>query len=275
VKYKRILAHTPKEFDEAKEIIPYLPETCAGRTVDMSTARRRAAGNRKKVQRDTQVIEPLPDDAVRVRHCPFQQLEALEDIAPGSVHLVLTDIPYGKDFLTALPDLSAFAERVLVEGGLFVTLCGQYWLPKVMEALQGRLSYRWSCASVWSGAGTPVHIGTSGQPVISKWKPILVYSKGEPPKRGQWCDVLNIESQEKDWHPMQQPLAEVETLVRYFSEPGDLVIDPCGGGFTTAVACARLNRRCVSCDVDEQCVRNGLARLAEARAGAEPARVAS
>ena len=53
---------------------------------------------------------------------------------------------------------------------------------------------------------------------------------------GQWCDVSHINSKEKTWHKWRQPLAEVETLVRCFSDPGALVIDPCGGGFTTTVA---------------------------------------
>jgi site-specific DNA-methyltransferase (adenine-specific) len=69
---------------------------------------------------------------------------------------------------------------------------------------------------------------------------------------------------EKTWHEWERPLKEIETVVRYFSEPGDLIIDPCGGGFTTAVACLRLgDRRCVSCDIDEQCYKKGLERLEE------------
>ena len=66
-------------------------------------------------------------------------------------------------------------------------------------------------------------------------------------------------------HDWQQPLEEAERLVRYFSQPGDLVIDPCGGGFTTAEACLRLSRKCVSCDLDGGSFENGLQRLEEAR----------
>ena len=43
----------------------------------------------------------------------------------------------------------------------------------------------------------------------------------------------------------------MELLVLYFSVPGDLVVDTCGGGFTTAVACRNLGRRCISCDIDK------------------------
>jgi site-specific DNA-methyltransferase (adenine-specific) len=52
-------------------------------------------------------------------------------------------------------------------------------------------------------------------------------------------------------------------LVEYFSEPGDTVIDPCSGSFTTGVASFNLGRRFVGCDVDLKCVKNGRQRLAE------------
>jgi site-specific DNA-methyltransferase (adenine-specific) len=84
--------------------------------------------------------------------------------------------------------------------------------------------------------------------------------------------VNRVAGKEKDWHEWQQPLELIEDLVRYFSEPGDLVVDPCGGGFTTAEACLRLARKCVSCDLDPGCVGNGQERLeaAKARLSTEP-----
>jgi site-specific DNA-methyltransferase (adenine-specific) len=77
--------------------------------------------------------------------------------------------------------------------------------------------------------------------------------------------VIRATGKEKDWHQWQQPLDVVETLVSYFSRPGEVVVDPCGGGFTTAEACLRLGRRCVSCDIDGACVEKGRQRLQEAR----------
>ena len=132
-----------------------------------------------------------------------------------------------------------------------------------MEELGKHLTYRWVNASVWSGDATPVHIGGSRSRVLNKWKPILIFSKGEFPRRGQWCDVSHVNSKEKDWHPWQQPLEEVEMQIRYFSDPGDIIVDPVGGGFTTAIACLRQNRRCISCDCDADYVAKGQQRLAE------------
>jgi site-specific DNA-methyltransferase (adenine-specific) len=270
-KYKKIIANTPKEAEKAIEVISELPENCKGKLIDVTTAKRRAARSRNAAERNEQrkLATPLAEDAIQLHHCPFQNLESVAGIDPESTQLICTDIPYDQSFVPQVAELGEFARRVLVDGGLFVTYCGQYWMHKVLELLGRSLTYRWTNASVWEGDATPVHIGGWKEPharVVSKWKPILIFSKGGFPRKGQWHDVSYVRTKEKNWHPWQQPLPEVEKLVRDFSKPGDLVIDPCGGGFTTAEACLRLSRRCISCDVDQNCVIDGQERLSQAKA---------
>jgi site-specific DNA-methyltransferase (adenine-specific) len=201
----------------------------------------------------------LPVDSIQIHHCPFQKLEKVAGIRPGSVQLVLTDIPFGKEFLPQLTDLAAMAERVLVTGGLFVTYSGQYWLPQVIDAFGQHLTYRWLAMSSWEGDSNMIHPLN----IASQCKPILIFSKGPWKKRDRWGDVFFAATKEKRWHPWQQSLVEVERMVRYFSKPGDLVCDPCSGGATTAAACFGLGRRCVACDVEKKHVVNGRKRLAE------------
>jgi site-specific DNA-methyltransferase (adenine-specific) len=251
-KYRRIIASTPTETEKAMTAINDLPPTY--KILDSTTAARSARRYARKLEIAAKVITPLADDAIQLHHCRFQEL----DIAPGSAKLVCTDIPYGKEFLPELSALGDFAKRVLIPGGLMVTYSGQYYLTQVMQAFAEHLTYRWMLASTWDGDAAMIH----PLDLTSKWKPILVFSKGNWQKRGRWCDLLHCDAKEKDWHPWQQPLQDVEMLVRYFSEPGDLVVDPCGGGFTAAVACRNLGRRCIACDVDEQCVSRGWERLA-------------
>jgi len=52
-------------------------------------------------------------------------------------------------------------------------------------------------------------------------------------------------------HPTQKPVSLVERCLLASTNPGDLVLDPFLGGGTTAVACVRLNRRCVGIEMDE------------------------
>lgn len=255
--YRRIIANSPKELEKALGAIKNLRPSLTDRIMDATTAGRHARCHIKKEEIAAKVIIPLPDDAIRLYHCPFQQLEEVAGIVPASVPLICTDIPYGKEFLPELNDLAAFAERVLVDGGLFVTYSGHFYLDQVMQGFGVHLIYRWMVATTWNGNGNPVY----PRNLVSNWKPILVYSKGNWRKRGQWYDLLQCDCKEKDWHPWQQPIDDIETLIRYFSEPGDLVVDPCGGGFTTAVACRNLARRCIACDVDRQCVQRGWERF--------------
>jgi site-specific DNA-methyltransferase (adenine-specific) len=254
---KRIITNTPKEFEKAKEIVKDLPNNCAGKTIDVTTASRRAKRNKTKEKRESRIIQPLPGEAIQIHHCRFQELEQRADIVPGTVKLISTDIPYGADFLSQLDDLGAFAQRVLTDGGLFVCLCGGYYLNQYIRVFDNYLSYRWLLSSQWDGDANLIH----PLQVTSQQKPILLYSKGDWIKRPMWPDLIRVNCKEKEWDDWQQPVEESERLIKYFSDPGNLVVDPCGGGFTTAEACLRLSRRCVSCDVSSQCVSNGLDRL--------------
>ena len=236
---------------------------------------RRAERERERLDAEQRSVLPKQGDSIRLCHCPFQKLEEVAGIEPNSVNLVLTDIPYGQEFLPQVTELGAFASRVLVEGGLLVTYTGQYWLHKVLASFEPHLNYRWCNASVWEGTGNVTHLGGWKQRngrVISKWKPIVVYSKGEWTKEGEWFDVSMVKAKEKVWHPWQEPLEEVERLVKDFSQPGELVVDPCGGGFTTAVACMRLGRLCIACDIDKASVIRGQDRLAGPTSDEHPSR---
>ncbi|MHB0959277.1 MAG: DNA methyltransferase [Pirellulaceae bacterium] len=258
-KYAHVVANTPRELAIAREIVTKLPASCNGRTMDTITAARHARRNDRAVIRNTRVVTPLPEDSIKIIHGPFQALEEKAGIRKNSVHLVLTDIPYDRRFLPQLSELVEFAERILVSGGLFITFSGQYYLPQVMEAFGQRLMYRWLAMSTWSGDSNMIH----PLQIASQCKPILIYTKGKWTKRGRWGDVLFSEGKEKNWHPHQQSLDDVERLVSYFSEPKNLIVDPCAGGFTTAVACRNLGRRFVGCDAEKQHVVAGQKRLRE------------
>lgn len=58
-----------------------------------------------------------------------------------------------------------------------------------------------------------------------------------------------------------KPLALMRQIVRDYSRPGDLVCDPCGGGFTTALAAVMEGRRAVSSEMDAATFAKGKARL--------------
>lgn len=256
----RVLANTPREAEIARQVVTELPPSSHGKMLDTTSAARYARRHARAEGRSGKAIKPLAQDSIRMFRCGFQELENMAGLKPKSIDLIVTDIPYGREFLPQIEELGAFAARVLKEGGVFVTYSGQFHLPQVLHALGQHLTYRWVISSTWPGNANMVHPYN----LASQFKPILVFSKGKWLRTDRWSDVSQIDSQEKDWHEWQQSLTEVETLVNYFSDPGDLVVDPCGGGFTTAVACWRLGRKFIGCDVEEECVVTGQERLASA-----------
>lgn len=204
------------------------------------------------------VEAPKSDDDIQIHHCPFQNLEQEAGIEPDSVPLICTDIPYGNDFVEQIEELAAFAERVLVPGGTFIAYVGHHRLNDKMTLLDRHLKYQWLGMSIWEGPGNDV----PRLKLVSKSLPIVIYSKGQwqPPRK--WIDTFLTNDREKDWHPWQRPLAEIEKLVSYFSKPGDLVVDCCAGGFTAAIACLKNHRRFIGCDIDHAAVVKGQERLA-------------
>jgi site-specific DNA-methyltransferase (adenine-specific) len=259
-KTKRVISHTPKEHQKAVQAVRTLPESCTGKIVDSVTAERRANRTRKAKERKAKEGIKMPGDSIQLLHCQFQELEKVGQIKPESVNAIITDIPYDGKFLEQLPELAEFAERVLVNGGIFASHVGVGYLDHVLRHLSAKLNYGWTISTYWMGEGTQIQM----KPVTNKWIPVVVYSKGNWNKEiRRFPDTIHLGDKERDWHPWQRTLDEVETLVRYFTNPGDLVVEPCGGGFTTAVACRNLRRRCIACDCDPDAVAKGRQRLAK------------
>ena len=62
-------------------------------------------------------------------------------------------------------------------------------------------------------------------------------------------------------HPTQKPLALLEELIKTYSNPGDLVLDPFMGSWTTARACKDLGRDFIGFELSEDYCRIGEKRL--------------
>ena len=62
-------------------------------------------------------------------------------------------------------------------------------------------------------------------------------------------------------HPTQKPLALLERIITASSDPGDIVLDPFAGTFTTCEAAKQLNRHSIGIEIDDEYVKIGLRRL--------------
>jgi len=79
-----------------------------------------------------------------------------------------------------------------------------------------------------------------------------------------WIDIkpLNSTQKEKVGYPDQKPIALLERIVKFTTNPGDLVVDFFVGSGTTAVAAQNLGREFIGYDVYQKAVSLALERVA-------------
>ncbi len=188
-------------------------------------------------------------------------LEVGARIANASVDLIIADPPYPREFLVTFSKLGTFAARVLKPGGRLLVLSGQSYLPEVLSRLNTEgLTYVWTLAYLTpSGRGTPLR----ARPIVSHWKPILYFVKGQIDRRMIRGDVYSADPADmgREWHKWEQSNGGIASLVEAFSKPGDLVVSPFLGGGTAVVAALKLGRRVIGIDNDAQAIASTQKRL--------------
>lgn len=205
---------------------------------------------RARAEKQARIERALAEATPRFTLYHGDLLEAGAAIPDASVHAIITDPPYGKQYLPLYERLAELAERVLVEGGFCVVMTGNGYLPEVIQAMR-RLNYLWCMAVYLKG---PAAIARTG------WKPIVIYTKGAP-AGGLADDTVVSDAPEKSLHPWQQNLGVFEELIRRFTLPGEVVLDPFLGAGTTGIAALRLRRQFLGIDIDAAAVQQSQQRL--------------
>ena len=199
---------------------------------------------------------PLRDGDVRVERADFRDL----DMEPGSADLILTDPPYGTEYLPLWGDLADFASQALRPGGVLACYAGQRLLPEYLDQLRRRLDYRWTVATEHLRGSAHIF----DRRVQNRWKPVLIFSRGIP-YHAWLTDFLRCgDRNSKKFHPWGQAEGEAARLIETLTKPGDLVLDPFSGGGTVPAVAARLGRRVVACDVDAEAHAATISRVRDA-----------
>ena len=200
---------------------------------------------------DAKAANKLRTDVCYIRHCSMADLFA-SGIKPDCI---ITDPPYPKEHLHLYAELAELAKNV----PLVAVMCGQSYLPQIMEAMCRHLEYRWTLAYLTPG-GQAVQQWQAK--VNTFWKPVLLFGKAGESWIGDVCKS-NVNDNDKRFHDWGQSESGMTSLVERLSTPGQLICDPFLGGGTTAVVALALGRRFVGCDTDGEAVKLAKGRCCE------------
>lgn len=258
-KFPRITVNTKREEERAKTSLQILGTAAPAKPLDLSEAEKLVRCKKAKEQRAARTQAPhLPDDAIQILQGDFRDLQIVND----SVPLFLADPPYDRASLVLYEDVARFAAQKLRPDGFLLAYAGHMYLPEIMAAMTAHLNWVWKVVLVHQRGNR--HIAARN--VFNLHRDVLIFSKGTPKLPVPLRDVIEGGGREKDFHEWQQSISEEMHFIGHLTMPGDLVVSPFGGGFTTAAACHRLGRRCLTCDIDADAVQGGLERLAQERA---------
>lgn len=199
-------------------------------------------------------------------------IEMLADVQPVSIDLVVTDPPYVCRYRDRAGRVvandnhaewiaPAFREiaRVMKPDTFCVSFYGWQHVERFMLA--------------WKAAGLmPVghlvwakdYASKSGL-LAAHHEQAFLLAKGNPPRPAiRLPDVLPWTYSGNVNHPTEKAEAVIRPLIEAFSKRGAAVLDPFMGSGTTGVACARLDRRFVGIELDEEHHRTAVRRIADA-----------
>lgn len=232
----------------------------------------------------------MPDDA-NILHGDC--LELLDDIEPGSVDMVLCDLPYGTtrngwDSVIPLEPLWAHYDRIVKPRGAIVLFSQGMFSARLMVSRPDRFRYR----IVWIKSKSTNFLNARRQPLRRhedicvfyarqptyhpQMSPGAAYDKGvrKDQLTGSYGDFAPVhvrsdggrfptdvvyfptaESEGEVLHPTQKPVALARWLVRTFTEPGDLVLDNACGSGSLLVGAALEGRRVLGIELGEEHAR--------------------
>lgn len=87
------------------------------------------------------------------------------------------------------------------------------------------------------------------------------YKTTKVPGNAWYFPRVRYRMDEYEEHPSQKPEALLERVIKASSNPGDLILDPFGGTFSTSAVAQKLGRKSISIEFQEEYFKIGLRRL--------------
>jgi site-specific DNA-methyltransferase (adenine-specific) len=180
----------------------------------------------------------------------------------SGIDIILTDPPYAEATHNGARSVkkldSGFIDFDCISAEEFLGLCrrsvelARRWVVMTCE---------WRHAAKLEEGGLPlvrlgVWIKPNGAPQFTGDRPAMgweavaiLHREGRKHWNGGGHHAVWMHPRTEGEHPTQKPLKLLCDWVRLFSDPGEMVFDPCMGSGTTGVACARMGRRFIGIEV--------------------------
>ena len=229
-------------------------------------------------------------------------LEKMQDIADGSVDLILTDPPYGTtackwDSVIPFEPMWAQLKRVIKPNGAIVLFGSEPFSSALRMSNIKNYKYDW----VWnkmigcnfaSAGRMPLKVtelisvfgGGAYYPIKTKGRMrnkgggnqfVGIYGEKQKNKVSKSyasdtyhpINIINISNARRvgKTHPTQKPVALMEYLIKTYTNEGENVLDFTMGSGTTGVACVNLNRDFIGIEQDADYFKIAQDRIADAQ----------
>jgi len=232
-----------------------------GKTVSITVPETTKIVNDVKRHVEGEVV--LPPN-VTIMHGDFMDA----DIPDGSIDAIITDPPYGEEYLDCYRNLGEFAYRVLKPGGFLVAYVGKQHTNLIFRFFDDSgLVYFWTLALTFklNAVAYDHPMGMRSGGFVSCYRPVLVYYK--PPRKEKMNGIIQdaIESErEKEFHEWQQAVGPMGYVIEALTDPGATILDPCTGTGTFGIDAVQCGRNFIGIDIDEKMVELAKHRVAEA-----------
>lgn len=207
-------------------------------------------------------------------------LEILPTLDAGSVDAVVTDPPYGLDLGVAndrRQDRSHLGKKSYASyQDTYENFVGQI-VPRLNACLDlvdraavfsGPHLQEQRKASAIGGVYHPSAIGRTSWG-FKNFLPVLFYGKAPDLNNGHYPIVhKSTATAPKVNHPCPKPLEWMLWLIKHATRPGETIFDPFMGSGTTGIACERLGRNFIGCEIDP-----GYFAIAQKRIAAEQSKM--
>ena len=218
-------------------------------------------------------------------------LELLKQLPDNSVGMFLCDLPYAVtacswDSVIDLPSMWAEMERLIKPDRAMVFTATQPFTSVLVSSNLKRFKYDW----VWCKSRATDFIRAKLKP-MGGHESVLVFSLASVANGGGGVGFLgrnkgNLGANSKlhretykqevsgypntklffgsefaTVHPTQKPVTLFEYLIRTYTNPGDIVVDPTAGSMTTAIAAINTGRGYICMEKDPEEYAKGLRRI--------------